>query len=54
MDQDTPATPTPFERAIAEAESFDYASLFKPVSYREPLDMVCGECGRKHCHGHRS
>lgn len=21
-------------------------------TYREPIDMVCKDCGRKHCHGH--
>lgn len=54
MEQDTPATPTPFERAIAEAESFDYKSLFKQPDLREPVELVCRDCGRKHCHGHQS
>lgn len=46
-----PAEKTPFEREIDAVSSFDPAAVLQPLpSYREPLNVVCGCCGRKHCY----
>lgn len=58
-----PREKTPFEKEI-DAAAFNPRAFVEEVlahqpleaafiSYREPINVVCGICGAKHCGGHR-